>query len=211
MCALSSPQMQSGFLPLATALIAIGLIRMIGGSGRGATLAGFGLALGALVSYWAIFRFPAFPPAGATNKLFYILLAATTAGFAADLMRSQAWIGRIVSVAAGPLAVLWIGGSKALESPWPDGAALALVALVSAAAGARLPAQRARSNEPATLVFVLSFALAVCAFLTNAAASAQLVIGLGAATGGFLLWNWPRSRFAFGASALRRLCLAWRC
>ena len=38
--------------------------------------------------------------------------------------------------------------------------------------------------------------------MSNAASSAQLAGGLAAATGGFVLWNWPKARFPFNTAAL---------
>jgi len=202
MFTLASPPMQSGVIPLATALVAIGLIRLIGGPGRGGRVAGLGLALGILASYWAIFRIPDFPPVGATNKLFYSALAATVAGLAVDLLRAGRGPGRALALIAGPLAAAWIGGANGLDAPWPDGAAVAAVAVLTAAAGWALSAGDDHSALPAALLLVLVLALGAAAFLANTASSAQLAVGMGAATGGFLIWNWPRARFRFGASAL---------
>ena len=202
MLSLSSPPVQSGLIPLVAALVLVGLIRLIGGTGRGAALAGLGLALGVLASYWATLRVPGFPPVGATNKLFYILAVATIAGFAADLLAKEGMIGRAVLVLAGPFAALWIGADNALKTPWPSGVAVLLVVLVTAAAGWKLQACARRSSEVGTSFLVLAFALAGCAFLTNTASSAQLAGGLAAATGGFLLWNWPKARFPFNHAAL---------
>lgn len=202
MFTLTSPPVQSGLIPLLTALILVGLVRLIGGSGRGAALAGLGLALAVLASYWATFRVPAFPPVGATNKLFYIVLIATIAGLAADLMAREGWAGRTVALLAGPFAALWIGAEKGLETPWPSGVAVLIVVTVTAAAGWRYHAQAKRSSEIGASILVLCLAMAACAFMSNAASSAQLAGGLAAATGGFLLWNWPKARFVFNNAAL---------
>ncbi len=202
MFTLSSPPVQSGLIPLLTALILVGLIRLIGGPGRGAALAGLGLALAVLASYWATLRIPSFPPVGATNKLFYIVLIATIAGFAVDLIAREGWTGRAVAILAGPLAALWIGLEKGLDAPWPAGIAVLIVVGVTAAAGWRYHAQAQRNSEIGASILVLCLAMAACAFMSNAASSAQLAGGLAAATGGFLLWNWPKVRFPFNNAAL---------
>ena len=202
MFTLSSPPLQSGLIPLLTALVLVGLIRLIGGPGRGPALAGLGLALAVLASYWATFWFPSFPPVGATNKLFYIVLFATIAGFAADLIAREGWAGRAVALLAGPFAALWIGLEKGLDAPWPGGGAVLVVVVVTAAAGWRYHAQAQRSSELGASILVLCLAMAACAFMSNATSSAQLAGGLAAATGGFLLWNWPKARFPLNSTAL---------
>ena len=202
MFTLSSPPLQSGLIPLLTALVLVGLIRLIGGPGRGPALAGLGLALAVLASYWATFRFPSFPPVGATNKLFYIVLFATIAGFAADLIAREGWAGRAVALLAGPFAALWIGLEKGLDAPWTAGIAVLVVVVVTAAAGWCHHAQAQRSSELGASILVLCLAMAACAFMSNAASSAQLAGGLAAATGSFLLWNWPKARFPLNSAAL---------
>jgi hypothetical protein len=202
MFTLSSPPVQSGLIPLLTALILVGLIRLIGGPGCGAALAGLALALAVLASYWATFRVPAFPPVGATNKLFYIVLFATIAGFTADLIAREGWMGRTVASLAGPFAALWIGLEKGLDAPWPAGVAVLIVVAVTAATGWRYHSQANRSSEIGATTLVLCLAMAACAFMSNAASSAQLAGGLAAATGGFVLWNWPKARFPFNTAAL---------
>ncbi len=202
MFSLSSPLIQSGLVPLAASLALVGLIRLIGGSGRGAALAGLGLALALLASYWATLRIPNFPPVGATNKLFYIIVAATVAGFAADLIGHANWTGRAVAVLAGPLAALWVGVDNALDTPWPSRAAILAVMLVTAGAGWTLHTIDKRSSDVGAGILVLALAISGCAFLGKSASSAQLAGGLAAATGGFLLWNWPKVRFPFNVAAL---------
>lgn len=202
MFTLTSPPVQSGLIPLVTAFVLVGLIRLIGGPGRGAALAGLGLALAVLASYWATFRFPAFPPVGATNKLFYIVLIAAVAGFAADLIARRGWAGLATAVLAGPFAALWIGAERGLETPWPAGVAVLLVVGVTAASGWTFHKTAERSSEIGASFLVLALAMAACAFIANSASSAQLAGGLAAATGGFLLWNWPKARFPFNNAAL---------
>ncbi len=52
---------------------------------------------------------PDFPPIGATNKIFYIALAAALVGFALDLLPRLANYGKLLAVFMPLLIVAWIG------------------------------------------------------------------------------------------------------
>ena len=104
------------------------------------------------------------------------------------------WPGRLLHCGSGL--------EKGLDAPWTAGIAVLVVVVVTTASGWRYHAQAQRSSELGASIMVLCLAMAACAFMSNAASSAQLAGSLAAATGGFLLWSWPKARFPLNSAAL---------
>jgi hypothetical protein len=87
-------------------LVLSGLVRIVPGS----SLASMVLPIVFLASYVLTYQLvPFFPPLGATNKIFYITLAAALIGFALDLLALTADYGKLFAVLL-PLSIVgWIG------------------------------------------------------------------------------------------------------
>jgi hypothetical protein len=196
------PIIQTVAIPLVVAFVATGLLRLAGGSRRGSTVAGLGVGLGMLAAYGAIFAIPGFPPAGATNKLFYVIAIGAAVGFVVDLLSPPRIAPRSLVVLGSLAGIVWIAGDRALSEPWPAGLVVAILALVVAAGGWRLAGRPDKPVEGGAVLLVAAIALALCALLGNTISSAQLGGATAAALGGFLLWNWPGPRFALGGGVL---------
>jgi hypothetical protein len=83
-----------------------GLARVVPGS----TIASVVLPIIFLASYIQTYQqVPDFPPIGATNKIFYIALAAALVGFALDLLPRLANYRKLLAVIMPLLIVAWIG------------------------------------------------------------------------------------------------------
>jgi hypothetical protein len=193
---------QSGAIPLAVTLIACGLIRLAGGSSRGRLIAGAAVSIGFLAAYVAISGVPAFPPRASSQKLFYLVPAAVVIGLALDLLGPGRRASGVTILAALGLGIAWLAWPKLRTA---DPVAVVTVALVWIAAGVpliRLHAIRGSGSDGAVLLFAAALGLAAIAFLSRTASYAQLGAAFAAATGGFLLWNWPVVRFPFGAAAV---------
>ena len=202
MLSLNNPIVQSFVVPLLVALAATGLLRLLGGQPRGAAIAGLGAGLGALAGCWAIFGIPSFPPAGSTNKLFYVIAIAAALGLLADILAAPRIATRVLAGLSGPAAILWIGGAKAIAEPWPAGFVVVVAILITAAAGWRLAGRADKPAEGGVMLLVAALALSISALLGNTASSAQLAGATAAALGGFLLWNWPKPRFQLGSGVV---------
>lgn len=188
-------------LPLAAAMVLTGAIRFALGRTVGANLAAAAIGGTFLITYAALNGWPEFPPRSGSQILPYVVLFGLVLGTVIDLLRLPmltrglvyvwpavivGWIGwrQLNTLDVVPLltlAALWLGGVIAmlgLDRP-PGPATAAPVMLLAASVGA-----------------------AVIAFVGAAASQAQFLGVLAAAIGGFLLWNWPVARFAFGSAAV---------
>ena len=100
------------------------------------------------------------------------------------------------------LVVGWLG-LREIASP----SGLGVVTLIALCLGgiaifAGLRASRDGETAPTIALLVGGLGAGLVALIGSSASISQLSIGLAAACGGFLLWNWPKSRFAFGSAAL---------
>ncbi len=200
---LTDPLGQSVVVPLIAAILVAGLIRLIGGPGRGALLAGLAIGLGFLACYIAVFGVFAWPPRSAAQKIPYIVVLAMALGVTMDLTRLAGPFARGAIFVGVVGAVWWLFGNKVnLSAPWPlvwPGAAVIAGWLFVLW---RLNMKAGDVLTPAVTLLVAAAGLAVIAVLAHTASGGQLAAGLAAATGGFALWNWPVPRFRFGQGAI---------
>lgn len=196
---LSNPIVQSALLPLISAAILIGLIRLVGGPGRGGRMAALGAVLGALIGLYLIVGLPPFPPTASTHKLGYLMVAGALLGALAQAvgLRGKAAIAAM-AIWTG-LGLLWLA-----ESRFAQGAILApAVIVIGGAVGAgRLAAISDNRTDGAVVLMVAAVGLSLVAILGRSASIAQSAAALAAATGGYLLWNWPRQRHPFAPAAV---------
>src|SRR5690606_42004060 len=81
----AGPFGQSALFPFVASLLVALVMRLAGGPGRGALLAGVGIPVGWLVSYALTFGLPPFLPPAALPKLAHVGLAAAVLGFLLDM------------------------------------------------------------------------------------------------------------------------------
>ncbi|MCG5239379.1 hypothetical protein [Azospirillum doebereinerae] len=201
---LNDPFVQSSLLPLILGAVAVGVLRLVGGARTGRLLAPAGIALAFLGLFILVVGLPAFPPPSSMGKLFWSAAGGLVLGLAADALGLK---GRPVSVAVAVWLVLalgWIAG-PALDSL---AAAVPLLVLLAVGAwvafGGSAPDGHSPGSSsaaaPAAVLLALALAVGVTALIGSSASLAQLGLALTAATGGFLLWNWPTERHVWGAS-----------
>jgi hypothetical protein len=91
-----------------------------------------------------------------------------------------------------------------LGTPPAVGPLFQLLGLYTGAAAVlwRFSAPREPAIDPAVMVLVAALGLGVFALASASLLLGQLAVALGAAMAGFALWNWPRSRFSFGAAGV---------
>ncbi len=192
-------------LPLFVAIVAVGAIRFGLVESIGQRLAAGAIAIGMLASIAAMAAWPPFPPISASQKLGYLVLLGVVLGTLLDLVGKPAGFPRfrLLSILLWPTIVVgWIG--------WRQIAALDPVAMVQLAlidlAGIVLlwrlydepgPAP----NAPVALI-AASVGAAIIALIGHASLISQYYGALAAATGGYVLWNWPSPRDAFGAAGV---------
>jgi hypothetical protein len=199
-----NPLFQSAILPLAAGIVLIGVLRFAGGAARGPALAVVGAALALLLAYWAIFGLPPFPPRASSHKMPYLIGAGT-------LLAAAAALFRLAGLRAAGLVLAWlaVGVAWLAESKFKAGNVLPALVVLAAAlfAGVGFVRSAGSAAESAALVLVASLGLAGIAFLSASVSIAQGAGALAAASGAYLLWNWPKPRFAFGAAGVLGLAV----
>lgn len=188
-------------LPLAAAIAITGILRFALGADVGRAVAGGAIAIAFLASFAAVQSWPDFPPRSSGQKLPYIVLFGVVTGLALDALRAETF--RAAAVVVWPAVIVgWIGWRQLTGLGAADLATLAVVFAAGVIILHRLHAHREGPPFAAVTILAASVGTAAIAFM-GGAASIALVLGiLAAATGGFLLWNWPKPRMPFGAAAL---------
>lgn len=199
---LDSPLTQSATLPLAVSLVACGLVRLIGGPSRGPLVASVAVSIGFLAAYLTISGVPPFPPRASSQKLAYLTLAGAGLGLVLDSLRLDRGPSRGTMLVALGLGVGWLAWPKLRSFEPAIVLTVSAVWIGTATVLVRLYAVRARGSDGAMLLLVAALGLAAVSFLGRSASYAQLAAALAAATGGFMLWNWPVARFPFAAAGV---------
>ncbi len=188
-------------LPLVTAIAVTGILRFTLGAEIGRAVAGGAVAIAFLVSFAAVQSWPDFPPRSSGQKLPYIVLFGVVIGLVLDALRAERFRAAVVVV--WPAVIVgWIGWRRLTGLDAADLATLAVVFAAGVIILHRLHAHREGPPFTAVTVLAASVGTAAIAFIGGAASTAQVLGILAAATGGFLLWNWPTPRIPFGAAAL---------
>jgi hypothetical protein len=199
---LSDPLVQITALPLAVTLVAALLIRLLGGPGRGGALAGAGIAIGFLAAYVAINGAPSLAPRGFAQKLLYIVAGGLAVGLLVDLWRAPRWIAWAALLVWPTLALAWLAENRLAQPTRETWLLLGPIWLAMMAVMLRLERAARRDIDAGIFMLVLGLSLGAIALLGRSAALAQFSLALSAAIGGFVLLNWPKSRFGFGVAAL---------
>ena len=150
-----------------------------------------------------------FPPIGATNKIFYIALAAALIGFALDLLPRTANYRKLLAVIMPLLIVGWIGFPRFAKLDvelmatalglWLGGIAL----LWRLDTVATTPAEHNGGSIVGTaMLMALLLAFAPVAFLGGSSTSLMLCLAAVAGLAAAALWELVVPRGAFSASAV---------
>ena len=200
----SNPLFQSATLPFAAGLLLVGVLRLLGGPARGPAWAVVGAAAALALAYFVIFGLPPFPPRASSHKMPYLIGAGTLLAAAAGLLRPAGARAAILVLVWIGLGVAWLAESKLRSG---DILPALLVLAAALAAGAGFVRSAGAAVDSAAIVLVASLGLAGIAFLSRSASIAQGAGALAAACGAYLIWNWPKPRFAFGAAGVLGLAV----
>ena len=197
---LADPLIQSVILPLLISAILSGLLGFGSGKTIGPRIAAAAIPMGFIVCYWAIVGWPAFPPVSSTQKIVYLILFGAVIGVIFDLTQradnadKMRWIGPVVWSGA---IVGWMGWRMIATPSIPGLATISSLWLAGAFVIHAARATRGGGSVPAVMLLIAAIGVSLIALMGSSASFAQLSGGLAAATGGFMLWNWPKSRFSF--------------
>jgi hypothetical protein len=176
----------------------------------GLTIASTALPTVFLASYVLTYQqVPPFPPVGATNKIFYIALAAALIGFVLDLLPQSANYRKLLAVIMPLLIVGWIGFPRFAKLDvdlmatslglWLGG----IVLLWRLDTVGTTPAELNGGSIVGTAILMaLLLALAPVAFLGGSSTSLMLCLAAVAGLAAVALWELVVPRGAFGASAV---------
>jgi hypothetical protein len=198
------PIFQSGILPVFVAFVLTGAIRMVGGAERGPALAGASVGLAAILAYVVILAWPAWPPGQSIQKLAYVVAAGLGLGVLADAVPVPRGVRRALVILVPLIGLAWLAEPVLRAGPdLADSAVLGTMALAALVVGWRLIRREGEADLTSAIqIGAAAIGLALIALLGATASVFQLALALGAATGGFALWNWPLMRFPAGASLL---------
>jgi len=153
-----------------------------------------------LAAYWLVYnKVPAFPPVGAVNKVFYVIVVGTAVGFAVEIAAQRAV--RVVSLFQPVAAAFYIGLPRLGVATWEVVAAatagVAIVWLVLRGASVRVEDDVKRGG----VVAVLALGFAPIALLGASSSSFQLCLMLAAGCLGILLVHIINPVFRFGGAS----------
>lgn len=176
-------------LPFLVAVAIAGLVRLVGGPGRGAVLAGIAIP-GGFVAGWLLLRgAPTLPPVGALAQVPYVALAGILLGVTAVTAGLRRGGLLSLTVLFASLAT-WAAFGFRFAWSWP----LALQAAGLLAAWLIvLPRLESRSvKEPlaAIMTIMLACGIGAVALTSGEGGWARLAFALAAASAGFAAWNW---------------------
>jgi hypothetical protein len=203
---LENPILLAALICFLLGLALSGLVRLVPGLALGSMV----LPTVFLASYVLTYQqVPPFPPVGATNKVFYIALAAALIGFVLDLPLRSANYGKPLAVIM-PLAIVgWIGFPRFVKPDidfmatslglWLGGVAL----LWRLDTVANTPAERNGGSIVGTaMLMALLLAFAPVALLGGSSTSLMLCLAAVAGLAAVALWELAIPREAFCASAV---------
>ncbi|MBN3560807.1 hypothetical protein [Aliamphritea spongicola] len=194
---LNNPLIQSSLLPL---LLSLALTAAIGFScDAGKKIAAVSIAASLLISIIQIQGFSAMPRS-ASQKLPYLIMIAGFAGLLIDTLNTRSRMLQTMSVIMPVTVLAWLFGGRISSIDAPGWGYFAAIILAAVVARRQCAASNAGINGAVKLLFV-SIGLGAVTIIGASALIGQTAFALSAAIGGFLLLNWPKQRFTFGATA----------
>lgn len=200
---LGEPWVRALLLPFATSALAVILIRMALGEGRGAILSNAGIGLGILAAHFAIFGSPGWPADGLVEKIFWLSLGGLILGALVDRFSIPLPVGLILILGWPVLALLWIvepnlGGMTEGVALLRFGGLIVGGIIIFV----RLDQEQDNGQNAPLMVLWAAATLAGMATIYGLTTSAEIAAAVAAATVGYLIWNIPVNRFPMGHAAI---------
>ncbi|MCW2238670.1 hypothetical protein [Azospirillum canadense] len=196
---LHDPFVQSSVLPLLLGLVAVGVLHRLA-PGRLLAVAGIGATF--LAVFALVVGVPALPPPSSMGKVFWSVAGGFVLGVVADAVGVKGRAGSLLAAAWLAASLVWIA-LPALDTPVAFATLLVLLLVGACVVFGRTGSddgQRGNAVAPAAVLLALALAVGGTALIGSSASIAQMALALAAATGGFLLWNWPVERHGWGVS-----------
>jgi hypothetical protein len=180
-------------LPLVTALVLTGALGLIASP----RAAGFVIVIAFIAVHLVVFGWPIVLPRSSLQKIVYIAVAGLVLGVVLD--RRAAGLPALIWSA---VIVAWLGWQQLIGMEPVDLVRIVLLWLAGAFMFDRLLVLPTADIAAPIMLLVAALGTSLIAFLGYAESLSQLAAALAAGAGGFLLWNWPKRRFVFGAGAV---------
>ncbi len=200
---LGDPWVRALLIPFVVSAVAVALIRLLLGEGRGAILSNAGVGLGILTAHLAIFGLPHWPADGLVDKMFWLASGGLILGAIVDRSSIPMPLGLLLILGWPVLALLWIVEPN-LGNHTEGVALLRLGGLIIGGiiVFVRLDQEQDTGQNAPVIVLWAAATLAGMASIYGLPQSGEIITAVAAATLGYLLWNIPVNRFPMGHGAI---------
>ncbi len=200
---LTDPELQSSLIPLVLSLVLIGVFRVFSRMKSVDMLTGMAVGLAVFIAMVNISSMPAFPPRSSGQKIVYLVLFASMfGGFLASVNVTEQ-IKKILAILFWVVSAAWVGWSRITNDVFSiETLTWLIVVVVGGLAFFRLRKETDLPQLSPIVILCAAFGVGGIAMLAQSASIAQNGFVVAAATGGFMLYNWPKNRFDFGWAGL---------
>lgn len=190
-------------LPFIITLVGHALFRLFAGEGLGHSLANSSLTIAFLVTLLTFYGIPGIPIRTNTDQLFLICLISLCFGFIQDRYPKIGFLSPHIHIALMILVVFWIYANNGMF-PVPRGElfALAYITIISIILFLKLEDVQYNDLQAPVSLFWAAVGLFVVSKGSDIPLSENLMMILISALGTYLILNFPKPKFPFGASAL---------
>ncbi|MCP5382018.1 MAG: hypothetical protein H6912_06575 [Kordiimonadaceae bacterium] len=190
-------------LPCLITVIGHALFRFFAGEGLGHTLANSSLIIAFIVTLILFYGIPTLPIRTNTDQLFFICLISLCFGFLQDRYPKISFLSPQIHIALMILVVFWIySNNGAFPVIRADIFSLAYITIISIILFLKLEEIQYNDLQAPVALFWTAVGLYVVAKGSNIPLSENIMMILIASLGTYLILNFPRPKFTFGASAL---------
>lgn len=190
-------------LPFTITIIGHGLFRFFAGEGLGHSLANSSLTIAFIITLLLFYGIPSIPIRTNTDQLFLICLISLCFGFIQDRYPRISFLSPHIHIALMILVVFWIYANNG-TFPVPRGNlfALAYITIISIILFLKLEDIQYNDLQAPVSLFWAAVGLFVVSKGSDIPLSENLMMILISALGTYLILNFPKPKFPFGASAL---------
>ncbi len=190
-------------LPFTITIIGHGLFRFFAGEGLGHTLANGSLIIAFIITLLVFYGLPGIPIRTNTDQLLFICLISLCFGFLQDRYPNINFLSPTIHIALMILVVFWIytnnGNFPVIRTSLFS---LAYITILAITFFLKLEDIQYNELQAPVALFWVAVGLFVVARRSEIFISENLMLILISALGAYLILNFPRPKFPFGASAL---------
>ncbi len=190
-------------LPFLITLLGHGLFRYFAGEGLGHTLANSSLTIAFIITLLISYGLPSLPIRTNTDQLFFVSFISLCFGFLQDKYPKINFLSPQIHIALMILVVFWIyANNGAFPVIRGDIFSLAYMTIIAIIVFLKLEDIQYSDLQAPVSLFWAAVGLYVVAQGADIPLSENLMMILIAALGTYLVLNFPKPKFPFGASAL---------